>query len=62
MAMKLEEVDLVTLTRLTVPNDGEKVMKIEQSILRVLKYRLLPDTLNFWLQSIIKFWDHFMMS
>ena len=60
MAMKLEEVDLVALTSLAVPDDGKKVMHLEQSILRALKYRLLPDTINFWLQSIIKFWEHFM--
>ena len=39
--MKMEEVDLVTLTRLVIPDDGEKVMKTEQKMLRALKYRLL---------------------
>ena len=49
MAMKIEEVELVALTRLAVPNDGEKVMKFEQKFLKTLNFRLLPDTLNFWL-------------
>ena len=58
--MKIEEVDLVTLTQLTVPDDGEKTLEIEQKILKALKFRLLPDTLNFWLQSSINSWDQFM--
>ena len=49
IAMKIEEVDLVTLSRLIVPDDGEKVSKMEQKMLRAFKFRLLPDTLNFWL-------------
>ena len=31
----------------------------EREILKVLDNRILPDTLNFWLESVIKFWDHF---
>ena len=49
MAMKIEEVELVALTRLTVPNDGEIVMRTEQKMLKVFNFRLLPDTLNYWL-------------
>ena len=49
IAMKIEEVDLVALSRLIAPDDGEKVLKMEQKMLRAFKFRLLPDTLNFWL-------------
>ena len=59
MAMKIEEVDLVALARMTNPADIPQVTQIERNILGALEYRLLPDTLNFWLESVIKFWDHF---
>lgn len=59
MAMKIEEVDLVALVRMTNHTDVPKVLNIERKILRALDNRLLPDTLNFWLESVIKFWDHF---
>lgn len=59
MAMKVEEVDLVALGRMTNQADVPQVLNIERKILSTLNYRLLPDTLNFWLESVIKFWDHF---
>jgi len=30
---------------------------MEKDILRVLNFRLLPDTLNFWLEYLTKKWD-----
>ena len=62
MAMKIEEVDLVALARMTNPVDIPQVTQIERNILGALEYRLLPDTLNFWLESVIKFWDHYMLN
>ena len=47
--MKIEEIDMFELTQLTVPTDVDQTMKIEQKILKALNYKLLPDTLNFWI-------------
>ena len=59
MAMKIEEVDLVALGRMASATEISKVQIKEKLMVRVLDYKLLPDTLNFWLESVIKFWDHF---
>ena len=59
MAMKIEEVDLVALGRMASGSEVFKIQSIEKKMLSVLDYKLLPDTLNFWLESVIKFWDHF---
>ena len=62
MAMKIEEVDLVALGRMTNSSDTTQVQRIEREILTALNFELLPDTLNFWLESVIKFWDHFAVN
>lgn len=59
IAMKIEEVDLVALGRIASQSEIRKITDIEKKMLRVLDYKLLPDTLNFWLESVMKFWDHF---
>ena len=62
MAMKIEEVDLVSLSRMTTnSSDMHKVQYIERKVFKILDYKLLPDTLSFWLESVIKFWDHFAL-
>ena len=63
MAMKIEEVDLVALCRMvTCQSDVRAVQIVERNFLKALNYLLLPDTLVFWLESVIKFWDDFMES
>ena len=59
MAVKIEEVELIALGRMANKAEIRQVLKLERTILKALDYRLLPDTLNFWLESVIKFWDHF---
>ena len=59
MAMKIEEVDLVALGRMVSKTDSRKVSAIERKIITTLNHRLLPDTMVFWLESVIKFWDQF---
>ena len=39
----------------------KSVVNIEKKMVQTLGYRLLPDTTNFWLESVIKFWDHYAM-
>ena len=62
MAMKVEEVDLVALGRIASQADIPKITNIEKKMMRVLDFRILPDTLNFWLESVMKFWDHFALT
>ena len=59
MAMKIEEVDLVALSRMASRAEVSKIQNFERKMLTVLGYKLLPDTLYFWLESVIKFWDHY---
>ena len=62
VAMKMEEVELVALGRIANQSEIKKITEIEKKMLKVLNYRILPDTLNFWLESVMKFWDHFALN
>ena len=59
IAMKIEEVDLVALGRIANQSEIHKITNLEKKMMTVLNFRILPDTLNFWLESVMKFWDHF---
>ena len=62
MAIKMEEVEVMAIERMVHGSEIHKVRNIEKKMFTALNYKLLPDTLDFWLESFIKFWDHFASS
>jgi len=65
IAMKIEEVDLVSLRDILRPMQANtspifKVGEIEQmerEVVSILNFKLLPDTLYFWFEYAVKMWD-----
>ena len=69
IAMKIEEVELHSLRSLLgpPPPDGREplfgladVHIMERKVVSVLKFKLLPDTLYFWFDLVVKLWDTFI--
>ena len=67
LAMKVEEVDLVSLRDVLRPQaerppefSSEEMVKLERDIVRTFKFKLLPDTLIFWLDLAVRLWDIFV--
>lgn len=66
--MKMEEVDLVSIhNTLKPPHPSlepqysiQEIEQMEREVLNVLKFKLIPDTLNFWLDLSVKLWDLFV--
>lgn len=66
--MKIEEVDLICLKDILKPGPHLKpvftvsdIQILERKVLEVLKFKLLPDTLNFWFDLAVKLWDLFVV-
>ena len=69
IAMKIEEVELHSLRSLLgppppngqEPNFGSTdVHLMERRVVSILKFKLLPDTLYFWFELVVKLWDTFI--
>ena len=68
--MKVEEVELQPLRRLLLPapqNSREPLFTatdvhiMERRVVSVLNFKLLPDTIYFWLDLLIRLWDDFLI-
>ena len=66
--MKMEEVDLVCLRDILKPGPNLKpfyqvkdIELKERKVIEVLKFKLMPDTLNFWFDVAVQLWDLFVM-
>ena len=66
IAMKMEEVDLISVQHtlrqpyLSAEELEQAVVELgemEKTVLKVLDFKLTPDTLIFWLDLIIRLWD-----
>lgn len=65
IAMKIEEVDLVSLRDILRPMQpntspifqATDIEQMEREVVSVLKFKLLPDTLYFWFDYAVKLWD-----
>ena len=67
VAMKIEEVDLVSLRDILRPPPNcppdlsiSQVEQMEREVISVLKFKLLPDTLFFWFDLAVQLWDVFV--
>ena len=68
IAMKIEEVELNSLGKILAESQSncppiitvEKVSEMERSVVKALKFKLLPDTLYFWFDLGIQLWDTFI--
>ena len=65
--MKVEEVDLTSLRDLlkvhqNLPPDFtiHQVESMEREVIKVLKFKLVPDTLYFWFELAVQLWDVFV--
>ena len=65
IAMKIEEIDLVSLRDILRPMQANtrpvfqvhEVEQMERDVVQVLKFKLLPDTLYFWFDLAVQLWD-----
>ena len=39
----------------------KEILAKEQDMLQTLRWRIMPDTLNVWLDSFVSHWDLFVM-
>ncbi len=67
IAMKIEEVDLVSLRDMLTANrdkpqifSNNLVAQMERQVVSVLKFKLIPDTLYFWFDLGTRLWDLFI--
>lgn len=67
MAMKIEEVDLVSLRDILNCQDRmppemfiPQVKEMERKIATALNFKLMPDTLLFWFELVTKLWDIYL--
>ena len=67
--MKMEEVDLVSIKEIlkksaegyqTLGPTVEAIMLMERNVVTELQFKLLPDTLYFWLDLQVRLWDLFV--
>lgn len=60
IAMKIEEVDIVTINPTGYPYSHEYTLAdYERKILETLNFKLFPDTLYSWVDILIDYWDNF---
>ena len=67
IAMKMEEVDLVSLRDILNPNRNQPplysnshVEQMEREVVSVLKFKLVNDTLYFWFDLAVQLWDLYL--
>lgn len=67
IAMKMEEVDLVSLRDMLTANrnqpqifSNDSVAQMEREVVSVLEFKLIPDTLYFWFDLAVQLWDLFL--
>ena len=60
IAMKIEEVDIVTINPTAYPYSPEYTLAdYERKVLETLNFKLFPDTLYSWVDILIDYWDNF---
>jgi hypothetical protein len=66
LAMKMDEVELRRVSEFARmagrEYSSEDIGRKERDIVNALKFRLLPDTLFFWVDLVMKSWDDFSVA
>lgn len=65
MAAKFEEIDAHTAPRFAKFTSGccsaMEICSKERELIKLMRWRLNPDTLNFWLEYYVRMWDQFVV-
>ena len=61
IAMKIEEVDIVSMNPSAYPYSQEfTLVQYEKKIVQSLNFKLLPDPLYSWVDLLIDYWDNYL--